>query len=268
MEFLPPHFLQAQSIDQFGAQSLGVVALLHGPLGGAPIGSRSDDSGDRHGDGEDHRQGGEPLDSCGNRGEPQPAQRHHHLRDDDEFATPLYGSRCRFDFGLEALDRLLVTGFHVAKLPERAAPGLEHDRGENRRRCYKSVTLRLHVPARRTILESGDMVGARGPVATALKELSLSLGRNLELDRNGTLALEFEGGETCTIEAPDWENLVYFFAHVMPVDSRSAKPCWNGRWSPMSNRSTFREPSSLSTVPRTACSSATELTRTVSTPSV
>jgi general secretion pathway protein D len=65
------------------------------------------------------------------------------------------------------------------------------------------------------------MVGARGPVATALKELSLSLGRNLELDRNGTLALEFEGGETCTIEAPDWENLVYFFAHVMPVDSRS-----------------------------------------------
>jgi len=65
------------------------------------------------------------------------------------------------------------------------------------------------------------MVGARGPVATALRELSQSLGRNLELDHNGTLALEFEGGETCSIEAPDWENLVYFFAHVMPVDPRS-----------------------------------------------
>ncbi|MET0483859.1 MAG: CesT family type III secretion system chaperone [Aestuariivirgaceae bacterium] len=66
-----------------------------------------------------------------------------------------------------------------------------------------------------------DMVGARGPVATALRELSQSLGRTLELDHNGTLALEFEGGETCTIEAPDWENLVYFFARVMPVDPRS-----------------------------------------------
>jgi general secretion pathway protein D len=65
------------------------------------------------------------------------------------------------------------------------------------------------------------MVGARGPVATALKELSQSLGRNLELDHNGTLALEFEGGETCTIEAPDWKNLVYFFAPVIPVESRS-----------------------------------------------
>jgi Tir chaperone protein (CesT) family len=65
------------------------------------------------------------------------------------------------------------------------------------------------------------MIGARGPVATALKELSQSLGRNLELDQNGTLALEFEGGETCTIEAPDWENLVHLFAPVTPVDSRS-----------------------------------------------
>jgi Tir chaperone protein (CesT) family len=77
------------------------------------------------------------------------------------------------------------------------------------------------VPADGTIFESMDMVGARGPVATALRELSQSLGRTLELDHNGTLALEFEGGETCTIEAPDWENLVYFFAHVMPVDPRS-----------------------------------------------
>jgi general secretion pathway protein D len=65
------------------------------------------------------------------------------------------------------------------------------------------------------------MVGARGPVATALKELSQSLGQTLELDHNGTLALEFEGGETLTIEAPDWEDLVYFFAHVIPVDPRS-----------------------------------------------
>ncbi len=65
------------------------------------------------------------------------------------------------------------------------------------------------------------MSGARGPVATALKELSQSLGRNLELDPNGTLALEFEGGETCTIEAPDWEDLVSFFAPVIPVGSRS-----------------------------------------------
>jgi len=65
------------------------------------------------------------------------------------------------------------------------------------------------------------MNGARGPVATALSELSQSLGRNLELDHNGTLALEFEGGETCTIEAPDWENLVFLFAPVIPVDIRS-----------------------------------------------
>jgi hypothetical protein len=63
------------------------------------------------------------------------------------------------------------------------------------------------------------MIGARGPVTTALKELSHSLGRDLELDHNGTLALEFEGGETCTIEAPDWGNLVYLFAQVIRIES-------------------------------------------------
>jgi general secretion pathway protein D len=65
------------------------------------------------------------------------------------------------------------------------------------------------------------MVGARGPVTTALSELSHLLGRNLELDHNGTLALEFEGGETCTIEAPDWTDLVYLFAQVTPIEARS-----------------------------------------------
>ena len=52
------------------------------------------------------------------------------------------------------------------------------------------------------------MDGARSQVGVALQQLSQALGRRLELDHNGTLGLEFEGGESCTIEAPSWVDLV------------------------------------------------------------
>src|SRR5262245_42280534 len=72
------------------------------------------------------------------------------------------------------------------------------------------------------------MDGARSQVAAALQQLSQALGHRLELDQNGTLALEFEGGETCTIEVPNWANLVYLFAPVLQVEaaSRAAKLEW------------------------------------------
>jgi general secretion pathway protein D len=65
------------------------------------------------------------------------------------------------------------------------------------------------------------MDGARSRVAAALQQLSHALGRHLELDHNGTLGLEFEGGESCTIEAPNWANLVYLFAPVLRIEATS-----------------------------------------------
>ena len=68
----------------------------------------------------------------------------------------------------------------------------------------------------------------RSQVGLALQQLSQSLGRRLELDHNGTLGLEFEGGESCTIEAPSWADLVYLFAPVLQVEAaaRAARLEW------------------------------------------
>src|SRR6476620_10683037 len=65
------------------------------------------------------------------------------------------------------------------------------------------------------------MEGARSQVGVALQQLSQVLGHRLELDHNGTLGLEFEGGESCTIEAPSWANLVYLFAPVLRIEAAS-----------------------------------------------
>ena len=65
------------------------------------------------------------------------------------------------------------------------------------------------------------MDGALSRVAAALQQLSHALGRHLELDHNGTLGLEFEGGESCTIEVPSWANLVYLFAPVLQIEAAS-----------------------------------------------
>jgi general secretion pathway protein D len=72
------------------------------------------------------------------------------------------------------------------------------------------------------------MDGARSQVGVALQQLSQALGRRLELDHNGTLGLEFEGGESCTIEAPSWADLVYLFAPVLQVEAaaRAARLEW------------------------------------------
>jgi hypothetical protein len=72
------------------------------------------------------------------------------------------------------------------------------------------------------------MGGARSQVAVALQQLSQALGCRLELDHNRTLVLEFEGGESCMIEAPSWANLVYLFAPVLHIEagSRAAMLEW------------------------------------------